>query len=258
MRCTTPFSPWWRERSSTVPELAERYFNIVRRLLEKAARTQAEAIARAGQIVTRTIAGGGTLYTFGTGHSHLLAEEPYVRAGGLTRVEAILVPRLMLHEDPEEATALERQEGEATRIMEEHELEKGDTLLVISNSGRNAVPVEMALRAQAQGVPVIALTSLSHSRSVSSRHSSGLRLFEVADVVLDNEGVPGDAALEVEGLPVRIGPTSTVVGAALVNAVVATAVEHLLEEELTPRIFISSNVDGPEDDSLLQRSPGKI
>lgn len=241
-----------------MPELAERYFDVVRRLLEKAERTQAEAVERAGRIVARTIAGGGTLYTFGTGHSHMLAEEPYVRAGGLTRVEAILVPRLMLHEDPEEATELERREGEAVRIMEEYGLEKGDTLLVISNSGRNAVPVDLALRAREQKIPVIALTSLSHSRSVSSRHSSGLRLFEIADVVLDNGGVPGDAALEVEGLPVRIGPTSTVVGAALVNAVAATAVELLLKQELTPRIFISSNVDQPGDASLLQTSPGKV
>ncbi|MFP4344460.1 MAG: sugar isomerase domain-containing protein [Anaerolineales bacterium] len=241
-----------------MPDLAGRYFDVVRRLLEKAERTQAEAIERAGQIVAGTIAGGGTLYTFGTGHSHMLAEEPYVRAGGLTRVEAILVPRLMLHEDPAEATELERQAEEAARILEEYGLEKGDTLLVISNSGRNAVPVEMALRAREQSIPVLALTSLRHSRSVSSRHSSGLRLFEVADVVLDNGGVPGDAALEVEGLPVRIGPTSTVVGAALVNAVVATAVEQLLEEGLTPRVFISSNVDQPEGTSLLQTSPGKV
>jgi uncharacterized phosphosugar-binding protein len=232
-------------------ELAKRYFAELYRLLEKAEHSQMGCIGQAGKVIADAIIQGGTLHVFGTGHSHMLAEDLYVRAGGLACVNAILEPSLMLHEDPVRATELERQEGLAAEILVKHEMQAGDVLIVVSNSGRNPVPIEIALLAKEMGLVVIALTSLAHSQAVASRHSSGRRLFEVADVVLDNGGEVGDAVLEacpepgrrVEGHPTRVCPTSTVIGAAILNAVVATAIEELLSTGFVPSILISSNVD---------------
>ena len=202
-----------------------------------------DCIVQAGKVIADAIAQGGTLHIFGTGHSHMLAEELYIRAGGLACVNAILEPSLMLHEDPARATELERQEGLAAEILVKHEMRAGDVLIVVSNSGRNPVPIEMALLAKERGLVVIALTSLAHSQAVASRHSSGRRLFEVADVILDNGGEVGDAVLEVEGLPTKACPTSTVIGAAILNAVVATTIEELLGMGIVPHVLVSSNVD---------------
>lgn len=224
-------------------ELAKRYFAELYRLLEKAECSQMDCIGQAGKVIADAIVRGGTLHVFGTGHSHMLAEELYVRAGGLACVNAILEPSLMLHEDSARATELERQEGLAAEILVKHEMRAGDVLIVVSNSGRNPVPIEMALLAKERGLVVIALTSLAHSQTVASRHSSGRRLFEVADVVLDNGGEVGDAVLEVKGYPTRACPTSTVIGAAILNAVVATAIEELLGMGVVPHVLVSSNVD---------------
>ena len=205
-----------------------------------------DCIVQAGKVIADAIAQGGTLHIFGTGHSHTLAEELYVRAGGLVHVNAILEPSLMLHEDPARATELERQEGLAAEILVKHEMRAGDVLIVASNSGRNPVPIEMALLAKERGLVVIALTSLVHSQAVASRHPSGRRLFEVADIVLDNGGDVGDAMLEVEGLPTKACPTSTVIGAAILNAVVAVIIEELLSMGVVPPVLVSSNVDRQE------------
>jgi len=205
-----------------------------------------DCIVQAGKVIADAIVQGGTLHVFGTGHSHMLAEELYVRAGGLVHVNAILEPSLMLHEDPARATELERQEGLAAEILVKHEMRAVDVLIVASNSGRNPVPIEMALLAKERGLVVITLTSLAHSQAVASRHSSGRRRFEGADVVRDNGGELGDAVLEVEGHPTRACPTSTVIGAAILNAVVATAIEELLRMGVVPPILVSSNVDRQE------------
>ena len=224
-------------------ELMKRYFVECYRLLDKAERSQMDCIGQAGKVIADAIAQEGTLHTFGTGHSHMLAEELYIRAGGLAYVNAILEPSLMLHDDPVRATALERQEGLAAEILAKYELWAGDVLIVVSNSGRNPVPIEMALLAKERGLVVIALTSLAHSQAVTSRHSSGRRLFEVADIVLDNGGEVRDAVLEVEGLSTKACPTSTVVGAAILNAVVAATIEELLGTGVVPPVLVSSNVD---------------
>jgi uncharacterized phosphosugar-binding protein len=236
-------------------ELAREYFAELYRLLEKVEHSQMDRIAQAGKVIANAIVQGGTLHIFGTGHSHMLAEELYVRAGGLTCVNAILEPSLMLHEDPARATELERQEGLAAEILARHEMWAGDVLIVVSNSGRNPVPIEMALLAKERGLVVIALTSLAHSQAVASRHPSGRRLFEVADIVLDNVGEVGDAVLEacpepgrrVEGHSTKACPTSTVMGAAILNAVMATAIEELLSMGFVPSILISSNVDDSQN-----------
>lgn len=199
-------------------------------------------IQQAAQVIAQQVAQGGQLFAFGTGHSHLIAEEVFGRAGGPTFVRGIWMSALMLHEGLYKSTRLERVSGIAQVLIEDAGITRQDALLVISNSGRNAVPIEMALMGKELGVPVIAVTSKAHSESVTSRHRSGQKLMDVADVVLDNHGVPGDAAVPVKGANVSAGPTSTITGAFLVHSVML-AVFAILEAAGQPvPVLKSANV----------------
>jgi uncharacterized phosphosugar-binding protein len=162
---------------------------------------------------------------------------------------------MMLHQGIHKSTILERMEGYAGAILDLYHVGEGDTILIISNSGRNSVPVEMALGARERGASVIALTSLKHSRQVASRHSSGKKLYEIADLVLDNQAEYGDAAYPVKGSPVFSGPTSSIVGAALVQAVALRAAEKIAREGTAPPLLRSSNADDADEynDVLLRK-----
>ena len=135
-------------------------------------------------------------------------------------------------------------EGYSQAIVELYRLEARDTILVISNSGRNAVPVEMCLAAKAKGAKVIAMTSMQHAKSCASRHSSGKKMYEIADVTIDNWGEPGDAAFPIEGLDTPIGPTSSLTGITIAQALVCQVVDNLVKAGLEPPVFKSSNSDG--------------
>ena len=131
---------------------------------------------------------------------------------------------------------------------------ESDVLVISSNSGRNSVPIELASFAQHKGAKVIVITNLAHSKSVSSRHSSGLKLYQLGDVVLDNFGEIGDAAVHLEGLITPIGPTSTVIGTAILQAVCVEATAQLLAQGIVPEVFASSNSDqgGAHNEALLE------
>jgi uncharacterized phosphosugar-binding protein len=221
---------------------AEEYFGKALAIAHQAAETQLGAIRVAAGLVADALAGGKRFWAFGTGHSHALAEELYGRAGGLADVRAILEPGLMLHEGLQKSSLLERLPGLAEVLLEINQLDSGDVVLIASNSGRNAVPVEFALGARERGALVIALTSMAHTTSTTSRAPGGQRLFETADVVIDNCGVPGDAVVEVAGSPERTGATSTMVGAMLVQALTVEIVTRLTERGEIPNVMRSLNV----------------
>ncbi len=229
------------------PSLSLQYLARIQEILTAAFTEQQAAIQIAAEKIAGALLQGGILHVFGSGHSHILAEELYIRAGGLAPVHPILIPELMLHEDVERASLLERQPEYADVVLESQPFEGRDVLLVISNSGTNGLPVEVALRGKQAGLFVIALTSLSFSRTLDPRHPSGKRLFETADLVLDNRGVPGDACLEIEveksGKTVRSSPTSTAVGAALLDALVAEVAGRLAKMGIEPPLFVSGNYD---------------
>jgi uncharacterized phosphosugar-binding protein len=221
-----------------------RYLSVARDLVDRLIDGEWPNIERAATLVAGAIAGGGTVHAFGTGHSHALAEELYYRAGGLVRVRPILFEGLMLHSSAPLSTSLERMRGLAEALLADHPVVAGDVLIVASNSGRNAVTSELAQAARSEGASVIAVTSLRHANAQEARTKGVPRLHEVADVVIDNGGEVGDAAIAIEGLDVRVGPTSTVVGAAIVNAITAEAVERLVARGVQPAVYTSSNVDG--------------
>lgn len=221
------------------------YIDQVLGTIRRAYEEQTAAIGEAAACLASAMEQGHTVYVFGCSHAGILAEEVFYRTGGLAVLNPIFFPGFMLNTRPVTMTSqLERLPGLGKILVEQNGLKAGDVLLIHSVSGRNTVPVEMAIEAKAIGVTTIALTSLAYSRSVTSRHASGKRLFEVCDRVLDNGGVPGDAAVTLPGLPEAIGPTSTAAGAALLNALVIEAVECLLARGVTPPVFLSANLDG--------------
>ena len=219
------------------------YFDNLQALLVRTLATQQDAMEAAARTIADCLKAGGMVYTFGTGHGHLLALEIFYRAGGMVRLCPILDEKLMLHISAAGSTLEERREEWVDTLLERYPIKAGDVLISISNSGRNAVPVLLAKAARERGAAVIALTSMNHSSAVSSRNSLGLRLFETADLILDNGGVLGDASVSfADGS--MVGPTSTAVGAAMLQAIVCRVKELSLEEGFEADYFRSSNVDG--------------
>lgn len=236
------------------------YLLHVRDMLTQAAEHQTGSVDRLARAMADALQAGRMVYLFGTGHSSLLAQELFYRAGGLVRLQPMLEGPLMLHESASASTLLEREPQRAGELLERYGLAAGDLLLIISNSGRNPLCVELALQAKALGGTVAALTSLRHSRAGASRHTSGLRLFEIADIVLDNLGEPGDACIAYEGIAGKAAPTSTVIGAALLQAAAAQTVDNLLQAGQTPEVFASSNIDGGDaiNEAYLEQYRGRI
>jgi len=236
------------------------YLTHARDLLDQAAQSQLEAVNALARAIADTLQSSRTVFLLGTGHSCLLAQELFYRAGGLVRIQPMLEGPLMLHESASQSTLCEREPERAGELMAKYGVSAGDLLLIISNSGRNPLCVEMALRAKAAGCFVAALTSLRHSSAGSSRHTSGLRLFEAADLVLDNLGELGDACVAYEGFQGKAAPTSTVVGAALLQAAAAQAVEYTLRAGEVPEVYASSNIDGGDEinEAFLEKYRGRI
>lgn len=223
---------------------ANQYFHELQGVLERVVASQSEPIGLAAEAISRAISQGGILHTFGTGHSHLIAEEFYYRAGGLVSVNPILFDGLMLHRDPVLSTHLERLSGLAATILESQMISPVDVAFVASNSGANAVSRELALEMQRRGITVIAMTSITHATSKEARATEGVRLHDIADIVIDNGGVVGDAIVSVDGFDQKVAPTSTAIGAAIANAIVAQTVANLVRDGEHPRVYTSANTEG--------------
>ena len=219
------------------------YLQNIRQLLDKLENTQEQVIDQIAEACAESIYNGGLLYFFGTGHSHMICEEPFYRAGGLASIYPIFETDLMLHEGASKSSDYERIEGLGNVVVSHTPLGKGDVLFLISNSGRNCAIIDAALEAKKRGAITVAITSMNHTTQVSSRHSGGLNLYQVCDFVLDNGGIVGDASVELEGLPQKIAPTSSVIDITMVNLVMVNTVERLLAKGMTPPVFTSANTD---------------
>ncbi|MFF9203710.1 SIS domain-containing protein [Streptomyces sp. NPDC014986] len=215
-------------------------------LLRRIRDEEAGPIEAAGTLIADTVADGGRLFAFGAGHSSLAAQDVVYRAGGLALMNLLPVPG-MVGVDVMPATlgsALERVDGLATVVLETSPLRAGDTLVIVSLSGRNALPVEMAMKARELGVRVIGVTSVAYATRTTSRHSSGTYLKDHCDLVLDSRIAVGDAELTLDNVPAPFAPASTVVTSALLQAVMATAAATLAGRGVEPPLLRSGNVDG--------------
>lgn len=225
----------------------DKYFDQAIEAMEAVQESQRENIRQAAELITATILDGGMLHVFGAGHSHILAEEMFYRAGGLVPVNAILDPNFMLYGPAMKGSRLERLEGYGTIVFQSYQTYPGEVIIIISQSGKNAAPVEVALAAKEQGLKVVAVTSLQHSRAVPAQHSSGKKLYEIADIVIDNRVPIGDAAVTVAEDHPKVAPLSTVVGGAILNAIVAQVAANIAAQGKAPPTWVSSNVPGGEE-----------
>ena len=196
------------------------------------------------------------IHTFGTGHSHMIGIELFGRAGGLGNVNALLDPDVLTSNGAQRSSALEKLPGLADIVYDNYKIEAGDLMFVISNSGRNAMPIEMAARCQKEGVYCVAVTNLAQSQATTSRHPSGKKLYEYADLVLDTCVPSGDALLNIDGI--KTGAGSSIVSMFLLNTAVSEAMQICVNEGVRPYVFQSQNVDGFDNDAIYKKYDGRV
>ncbi|MCX4559956.1 SIS domain-containing protein [Streptomyces umbrinus] len=227
-------------------KLAGQFFDAAIGLLQRVRDEEAGAVEAAGTLIADTVADGGRLFAFGAGHSSLAAQDLVYRAGGLALMNLLAVPGAV-GVDVVPATlgsALERVDGLASAVLDTSPARSGDVLVIISLSGRNALPVEMAMHARALGLKVIGVTSVAYASETKPRNASGTYLKDHCDVVLDSKIAIGDAELTLDSVPAPFAPASTVVTSALLQAVMATAAGTLADRGIEPPLLRSGNVDG--------------
>jgi uncharacterized phosphosugar-binding protein len=248
-------------QQSKAKDAASRYLAFGADIINQIAATQLPAIERAAQICSDTIVQDGLVFCWGGGHSRISVEEMFPRIGSypgfypMVELALTFYTNFIGSDGLPQSFFLERQEKYAEAILTNYEFGPHDSMICFSSTGINGLVVEMALQAKARGLPVIAVTSLAHSQSTVTRHSSGKKLFEVADVTIDNCTPPGDAAVDLEGLKYRVGPTSTIGAVAIVNALKARTAELMIAKGSPPVVLTSPHfADHPQEaEEQLQR-----
>ena len=222
--------------------LSLKYIEKLNDTIAAMAKSECEIIAQVAGIIADSTMKDGLLHLFGCGHSHLAISEAFYRAGGFVPVNPIYETSAMLHEGAVKSSMVERMSGYAVHILDNYETRPGEVIIVFSNSGINSLPIEMALEAKVKGLIVVAVTSMAY-KNEKSRHSSGKKLFQVADYVIDTKIPKGDGLVELTEGKI-IAPGSTAVCAAIVNMLICEIGEHYLRAGEAPPFFISGNVEG--------------
>jgi len=217
------------------------YINTCIEQLQAIHKSSSKDIEEAAQAVALAVMEDQHFFLFGSGHSALIAREAFWRAGGLA--PALPIP------DPMSGD-VERLSGFAATLLAHYDLQAGDVIIIVSNSGINHLPIEIALESKTRGLTVIGLTCLNHSQSVQSRHSSGKKLLDIADIIIDTHGVMGDAAVPLPGTDIKVGATSTVIGAAIIEAITSRASEIMQEKGFNPPVVVSVNTPAGDAQNL--------
>jgi uncharacterized phosphosugar-binding protein len=217
---------------------------------------QEEKIMQASQWFSQTLIDDRLVHTFGTGHSHMIGLELFVRAGGLANVNAMLDSTVMTSEGARRSAEIERIPGIAKIIWDQHKIHPGDLFIIISNSGRNAMPLEMAMLARENRNKIIAITSLEQSTKYPSRHPSGKKLMDVADIVLDNRVPSGDGLMHIGGN--LTGPVSSMAGIFLVNLVATEGMKQAAAAGVKLPVYFSQNIDGYSNEELYALYESRI
>jgi len=239
---------------------ADRWLDAARIVLDLVATSQQEAIEAASRVFADSIAADRLVHVFGSGHSRMNTEEMFPRIGSYPGFHPIAELALSNHvgvvgpNGLRQAMYLEKVPGFARIILQQFKIHPGDSFLIFSSTGINGVVIELALLAKAMGLPVVAVTSLDHGRATASRHPSGRKLAEIADITVDNCSPAGDAAVDIEGVPYKVGPTSSIGAIAVVNALKCRTAELLAEGGVTPVVLTSPHfVGSAEGEQQLER-----
>ena len=218
------------------------YYNNLSQIERQIVEQEASGIEAVAACMARTLKAGKNIYLFGCGHSHILVEEAFYRAGGLVPVNPIFDSAIMLHEGAVKSSHLERLESYGDWIFDRQSITQGDMIFIFSNSGINGCPVQVALRAKQAGATVVAVSAKAYDKTEKSRHSSGKRLSNYADYVLDTHIPHGDALLQYGEQ--RIAPGSTIACALIWNMLIAQLAEESEKIGYQPEYFVSGNVEG--------------
>lgn len=232
------------------------YLNCLMPKLTSLVEANQKALSLATDLFAQAIIKDNMIQVLGTGHSHMIGLEGFIRAGGLGNINAILDSVLLTNDGALRGSAMEKLPGLAEVIWNDQNISPNDVVMVISNSGRNALPIEFAQIAKAKGHPVIAITSVEQSSKYPSRHSSGLKLMDIADVVIDNQVPPGDGLCTVNGKVT--GAFSSIAGMMIMNMLVVESQKEALKQGVTPLIFSSQNVDGFDNDYVYQHFGSRL
>lgn len=232
------------------------FFENIRHLIDEIEKQESLAMEEAAEVIAKSIENGGIMQLFGSGHSHLLAQETYYRAGGLVPAKPIQIEGLMLHSGAITSSENEKNLSKSEEFWQEISLKPNDVLVIISTSGRNPIPVEMALRAKKLGIPVITLQSLFYSQQ-PSRHPSGKRLEDVATIVLNTHVPIGDGIVTDDNL--QYGPVSTIAGATIINEVIVQVIQILQSKNIEPPVFSSNNIEAENNNDVwLEKYQNRI
>ena len=218
------------------------YFKVMEEIVEKIETTQQEAIGRAAALLADTTQKGGIIYGFGTGHSHLVTDDAFWRAATPANYCALLEQSATGSFEITKSYEIENIYGIGKKIVDYHRITPKDCMIIISNSGNNIAPVDAALRAKEKGIPVIGITAVEYSGYLKTKHRDGVKLKDVADVVLDNCSLIGDAAVEIEGFPMKVGSTSTIPNVYLQNAVLVEMVDILVKRGFLPDVYYNGHM----------------
>jgi len=235
-----------------------RYLAVVQDVIEKIITTQSQAIEQAAEICSDTIVNDGLVFCWGGGHSRMSVEEMFPRIGSypgfypMVELALTYYTNTVGNDGLEQTFFIERAEGYADAVLSNYEFGPHDSMICFSSTGINGVVIDMALRAKERGMPVIAVTSVEHGNSTIARHRSGKKLKEIADVVIDNCTPAGDAVVDVEGVKYKIGPTSTIGAAAVVNALKSRTAELMVAKGVQPVVLTSPHFVEHEDEAKEQ------
>ncbi|MBO5021773.1 MAG: SIS domain-containing protein [Clostridia bacterium] len=221
----------------------EEYYGKLTDILENIKNSQGEKIKAAAELVAETIKNDGIIYIFGCGHSHLIGLDCFYRAGGLVNVSAMLDTDLMLHNGAAKSSKMEKMSGIAESVFERYCLNDNDTLIVVSTSGKNAVPVEMAKVAAKNGIKNISVVSSAYFED----KTEGKKLYEISDIYIDNCVPHGDAVMQITGTDVKMGSVSTAASSFILQAVLLEAAENAAKSGKKVPIYMSGNVEGGAD-----------
>lgn len=233
------------------------WLNEARALLDHLESTQLHNIAAAAEVCAEAIGSGGLVHLFGTGHSRIPVEEMFPRYGSYPGFNPIVELSMTFHTQitgangQRQAMFIERIEGLAEQILANFDFGPSDAMIVYSSSGSTAVPIEMATGARERGLPVVAVTSVAHSAATASGHSSGTRLMDHADIVIDLGTPPGDAMVDVGGPEARVGPGSTIANVAVTNEIKVQTAALLVDRGTLPPVLTGSAIVGAERSKAL-------
>lgn len=228
------------------------FLEAARELLLRLEQTQNDALERAAEICAEAIGHDGLVHAFGTGHSRIPVEELFPRYASFPGFHPIVELSMTFHTQitgangQRQAMFIERTEGLAAQILKNFSFGRHDAMLIFSAGGTTAVPIEMAIGARNRGLPVIAVTSVEASRGSESGHSSGTRLLDHADVVIDLCTPPGDGMVRLPGLEEPVGPGSTIAAAGIVNELKVRIARRLVERGQMPPVITSAGIAGKE------------